>query len=324
MANINNSKIINLKTVDKLWLNSMSRSGERGEHAHKSPSRLKRLQEEYRVDYAQAGWANAQQSCKAALLARGIRDTSIRSYIPLTDESDIVLMYEDTEEALMERMKQASSAAIVARFANTGIGERFARYTFSDIRQTASPCDYSDDHGQYLEKAGPHVTSGTSHTNSPNARLPLELIVLPITTFRKLIFPLFPLHAFQNRANSLDPTRNLKSGETNNVTKAETSRCNGAKSNGPITADGKAASARNARTHGLTGAAVVLAHESQTDYDALLASFLDRYRPSDEAERDLIREMVNARWRLRRIEAMETALMQKAIDDQMAELGEGA
>ena len=62
----------------------------------------------------------------------------------------------------------------------------------------------------------------------------------------------------------------------------------------------------------------------KTDYDALLASFLDRYRPSDEAERDLIREMVNAHWRLRRIEAMETALVQKAIDDQMAELGEGA
>src|SRR6476619_3883607 len=108
------------------------------------------------------------------------------------------------------------------------------------------------------------------------------------------------------------------------MTKAEASRSNGAKSNGPITPTGKSISGQNARTHGLTGNTVVLAHESQADYDALLVSFLNRYRPSDEAEQDLIREMVNARWRLRRIEAMETALMQKAIDDQMAQLGEGA
>src|SRR3982751_3966747 len=107
------------------------------------------------------------------------------------------------------------------------------------------------------------------------------------------------------------------------MTKAEASRTNGSKSNGPATPAGKATSAHNARTHGLTGTTVVLAHESQAEYDALLASFTERFRPSDEVEHDLIREAVNARWRLRRIEAMESALVQKSIDDRLAQLGEG-
>ncbi len=108
------------------------------------------------------------------------------------------------------------------------------------------------------------------------------------------------------------------------MNKAEASRTNGAKSNGPVTEAGKATSAQNARTHGLTGATVVLPHESQSDYDALLASFITRFQPADEVERDLIREAVNARWRLRRVEAMESAVMQKAIDEQMAQLGDAA
>ena len=106
------------------------------------------------------------------------------------------------------------------------------------------------------------------------------------------------------------------------MNKAEASRRNGAISQGPITADGKAASAQNARTHGLTGGAVVLAHESQADYDALFTSFTNRFQPADETERDLIREAVNARWRLRRVEVMEAALLQKAIDEQIELVGD--
>jgi hypothetical protein len=106
------------------------------------------------------------------------------------------------------------------------------------------------------------------------------------------------------------------------MNKAAASRSNGAKSQGPITESGKATSAQNARTHGLTAGAIVLAHESQTDYDALHSSYSDRFQPADEAERDLIREAVNARWRLRRIESMEAALFQKAIDEQLELVGD--
>lgn len=108
------------------------------------------------------------------------------------------------------------------------------------------------------------------------------------------------------------------------MNQAEASRINGAKSNGPLTAEGRAASAQNARKHGLTGGAVVLPHESQAKYDALRDSFVNRLRPSDETELDLIQEMVDSRWRLRRIEAMEAALIQNGINQQMDAMGDDA
>ena len=72
------------------------------------------------------------------------------------------------------------------------------------------------------------------------------------------------------------------------------------------------------------GGTVVLPHESQASYDSLRNSFVNRLRPSDETELDLIQEMVDSRWRLRRIEAMEAALIQKGINEQMDAMGEDA
>jgi len=106
------------------------------------------------------------------------------------------------------------------------------------------------------------------------------------------------------------------------MTQAEASRINGAKSHGPVTDEGKAASGQNSRTHGLSGGPVVLPHESQTEYDALRASFLKRFRPADEIELDLVQEMLDSRWRLRRISAMETALIQETIKTQGEAFGE--
>ena len=97
------------------------------------------------------------------------------------------------------------------------------------------------------------------------------------------------------------------------MSKAATARINGAKSNGPITAEGKAISSQNSLKHGLSSSRVVLPHESQEDYDKLEASLINRFKPADELESDLVQEMAAARWRLRRIEAMEAALFKKAI-----------
>ncbi len=95
--------------------------------------------------------------------------------------------------------------------------------------------------------------------------------------------------------------------------KAATARINGAKSNGPITAEGKAISSQNAIRHGLSSSRVVLPHESQEAYDKLEASLINRFKPTDDLEQELVQEMAAARWRLRRIEAMEAALFKKAI-----------
>ncbi|HYI96306.1 MAG TPA: hypothetical protein VEX68_22375 [Bryobacteraceae bacterium] len=95
--------------------------------------------------------------------------------------------------------------------------------------------------------------------------------------------------------------------------KAAAARINGAKSNGPVTIEGKAISSKNATRHGLTSSRVVLPHESQEAYDNLEASLANRFKPGDELEQELVQEMAAARWRLRRIEAMEAALFKKAI-----------
>ena len=104
-------------------------------------------------------------------------------------------------------------------------------------------------------------------------------------------------------------------------TKAETARANGARSIGPVTAEGKARSSQNSVKHGLSGAAVVLPHESQQDFEELHTSLLQEFRPTGPLQRDLVYEMAAARWRLRRIQEMESAIYLKAIRAQQEKLG---
>lgn len=68
----------------------------------------------------------------------------------------------------------------------------------------------------------------------------------------------------------------------------------------------------------------VLPHESQEEYDSLEGVIVNRFKPADELERDLVTEMAAARWRLRRIEAMEAALFEKAFGEQREHQGPDA
>ena len=108
------------------------------------------------------------------------------------------------------------------------------------------------------------------------------------------------------------------------MSKAATSRINGSKSQGPVTPEGKAKSAQNALKHGLSSSRVVLPGESQEAFDQLEASLLDTLKPATDFERELVREMTSARWRLRRIEEMETALVQREMHKLAEEQGEEA
>ena len=58
------------------------------------------------------------------------------------------------------------------------------------------------------------------------------------------------------------------------MTKTESSRINGARSQGPKTEEGKRRSSLNAVTHGLLSNGVVLQHESQETFDLVLALHL--------------------------------------------------
>jgi hypothetical protein len=108
------------------------------------------------------------------------------------------------------------------------------------------------------------------------------------------------------------------------VAQQNASRQNGAHSNGPVTPEGKARAARNATKHGLTGGALVLPNESQKEYDAFKADYLNTWCPETLAERDMVEQMVAARWRLRRIEGMEAAILNQAFERELEALGDNA
>jgi hypothetical protein len=90
---------------------------------------------------------------------------------------------------------------------------------------------------------------------------------------------------------------------------SQTARINGAKSNGPITPEGKARSSANSRRHGLT-ASVLLEGESDEHFQLLLADFMDQFQPQTGVETDLVEVMAISRWRLRRLLGIETNLFE--------------
>lgn len=94
--------------------------------------------------------------------------------------------------------------------------------------------------------------------------------------------------------------------------KSETARINGAKSHGPVTPEGKARSSANSRRHGLT-ASVLIDGESDEDFQLLLADFMGQFQPHTGVEADLVEVMAIARWRLRRLHAIETNLFEQEM-----------
>jgi hypothetical protein len=93
------------------------------------------------------------------------------------------------------------------------------------------------------------------------------------------------------------------------LTKADIARINGAKSKGPVTPEGKARSSQNARRHGLAAQTVVLSNEAVERFDDMLDDYIERFQPADRVELDLIEEYVSAKWRMRRIVAIDCALL---------------
>src|SRR3954451_18489211 len=72
---------------------------------------------------------------------------------------------------------------------------------------------------------------------------------------------------------------------------------NAAFSTGPRTAEGKAAASANALSHGMTSGKVVLPHEDEAAYLALLDCTLDYYNPAGELERTLAVRVAETLWR---------------------------
>ena len=102
--------------------------------------------------------------------------------------------------------------------------------------------------------------------------------------------------------------------------KSETARLNGAKSHGPKTPEGKAKSSQNALRHGLTANFPTLPTESEEDFQTLLNAYLDRYHPSDAIETELVQTLAITRWRLRRIGAIESCMLENEMEQSRVRL----
>jgi hypothetical protein len=94
------------------------------------------------------------------------------------------------------------------------------------------------------------------------------------------------------------------------------SRANGAKSRGPVTPEGRLASAGNRTDHGLLAAATTLPGESEERLAALSEAFHQRLQPRDEIEVAYVESMIMCRWRLMRLWVLESAGMGHEIRRQ--------
>jgi hypothetical protein len=104
--------------------------------------------------------------------------------------------------------------------------------------------------------------------------------------------------------------------------KSDAARENGKKSRGPVTPQGKKNSSRNALKHGMTAASFVLPGESEQDFEELLQAHRDTYQPANAVEMNLVETLALARWRLRRIAALESNLFENELALSESELSE--
>ena len=81
-------------------------------------------------------------------------------------------------------------------------------------------------------------------------------------------------------------------------------RENAKKSTGPKTKEGKAKSAQNAVTHGLTTRYEVITTEDQQEYDFFRKEMIDHLNPIDPMQYRLADRIVSLSWRLKRAEIM--------------------
>ena len=93
----------------------------------------------------------------------------------------------------------------------------------------------------------------------------------------------------------------------------EAARRNGARSRGPVTAEGKARSSRNALKHGLAALEhFVLEDEAPSELEELAARLIAEIEPESEIEARLVKRMAIAFWKSERAERIEVALFDAA------------
>ena len=92
-------------------------------------------------------------------------------------------------------------------------------------------------------------------------------------------------------------------------------RNNAKKSTGPRTEEGKNRVAKNALKHGLLARDTVLPGEDPADFDSQLSALEADIQPGNSLEFELVRQIADAQWRMRRLTRLETGFLAAAVDE---------
>jgi hypothetical protein len=95
------------------------------------------------------------------------------------------------------------------------------------------------------------------------------------------------------------------------------SRANGQKSQGAVTARGKANSRYNALKHGIYAESQVVFDETAEDLAELAAELHGQYSPADPTQRFLVDTLIHNEWRLRRLRNVEADLWDHAAQSYL-------
>ena len=92
---------------------------------------------------------------------------------------------------------------------------------------------------------------------------------------------------------------------------------NSLKSTGPRTASGKSIASQNAVSHGLRAQHIVIAGESQDEYNDFRKVLIARMLPADPLEELLVDRIAASSWRLRRSELIEAQIYDNLREDMI-------
>jgi hypothetical protein len=91
--------------------------------------------------------------------------------------------------------------------------------------------------------------------------------------------------------------------------RAEANRINAQRSSGPRTELGKSRSKMNALKHGLSAKKIVIGDEDPKEFEALRAALERDWQPETAFESELVDQLAGSLWRLRRVPAIEAAIV---------------
>src|SRR3954464_11217987 len=132
------------------------------------------------------------------------------------------------------------------------------------------------------------------------------------------------VHALPMVGRASNQKGDIMSTATVSDQKRRANRRNARKSTGPRTDEGKARSARNATSHGLYCAALVLPGESHELFHDLRQSYISTMKPQNLVELLIVDRLVAAAWKLRRLQEAEAMMHDGCMQDLLSHRTEAA